>query len=96
MKNGTSLRILSILAIFLRLPSRGLAGVLPPAGQSFEKWHLLENFVNLGEFVHAFSRGGARFAAVAAPVAATPARDYEPGPIAKVNAPLQKVASSSA
>ena len=42
---------------FLRLSSRGLAGVLPPAGQIFEKWHLLENFVNLGKFFNAFEAG---------------------------------------
>ena len=53
----TSLRILSILAIFLCLSSRGLAEVLPPAGQIFEKLHFLKNFVNVGEFVCAFEAG---------------------------------------
>ena len=37
--------------------SRGLAGVLPPTGQIFEKLHLLEYFVNSGEFVCAFQAG---------------------------------------
>ena len=35
-----------------------LAGVLPPAGQIFENWHFLENFVNFGEvFLCLSSRG---------------------------------------
>ena len=42
----------------LRLSSRGLAGVLPPAGQIFGKWHFLENFVKLGEFFLCLSSRG--------------------------------------
>ena len=41
LENGTSLILLVILQYVLWLSSRGLAGVLPPAGQSFEKWHFL-------------------------------------------------------
>ena len=36
--------------------------MLPPAGEIFEKWHLLENCVNLGEFVVPFKRGASRLA----------------------------------
>ena len=46
-----------MLANFLCLSSRGLAGVLPPAGQIFEKLHFLENFVNFGESFNAFQAG---------------------------------------
>ena len=41
LKNATSLIVLSILANFLCLSSRGSAGVLPPAGQISEKWYIL-------------------------------------------------------
>ena len=39
------------------LSSRGLAGVLPPAGQIFEKWHLLELFFNFAIFIVPFNQG---------------------------------------
>ena len=48
---------------FIGLSSRGLAGVLPPAGQIFEKWHLpifVDTF--LGFFV-TFKQGASRGAA---------------------------------
>ena len=48
---------------FSLLSGRGLAGVLPPAGQIFEKLHFLENFVNLGEFVVPSKQGSSRGAA---------------------------------
>ena len=51
-----SLRILSILANFLYLSSRGLARVLPPVGQIFEKWHLLKKFDDF-RFVCNFQAG---------------------------------------
>ena len=35
----------------------GLAGVLPPAGQMFEKLHFLQIFVNFGDFLCLSSRG---------------------------------------
>ena len=60
---GSLLRILSIWAKKMLLSSRGLAGVLPPAGQIFEKRHLLENFVNFGECVVPFKEGSSRGAA---------------------------------
>ena len=38
--------------------SRGLAAVLPPAGQIFEKVRFLENFVNFGDFCLRLSSRG--------------------------------------
>ena len=43
--------------------NRGLAGVLPPAGQIFEKWHVLENFDNFLYFSVTFKQGASRGAA---------------------------------
>ena len=47
----TPSHVLAPFRTILYLSSRGLAGVLPPAGQTFEKWHLLEYFVNFGDFL---------------------------------------------
>ena len=41
----------------------GLAGVLPPAGQSFEKLHFLQNCVNFCDFFAPFKQGSSRAAA---------------------------------
>ena len=41
----------------LQFSSTVLAGVLHPAGQIFEKWHFLEDFVNLGERLSLSSMG---------------------------------------
>ena len=57
LKKRTSAIILSIFRSLLCLSSRGLAGVLPPVGQSFDKMHFLENFVNLAEMFCAFQAG---------------------------------------
>ena len=38
--------------------NRGLAGVLPPAGQISEKWYLLWIFDNFGEFFVCLSSRG--------------------------------------
>ena len=34
--------------------------MLPPAGQSFEKMHFLENFVSFGAFFVTFKQGSGR------------------------------------
>ena len=49
--------------LVLRFSSRVLAGVLPPAGQIFEKLYLLENVLNFGKFVVPFKQGSSRGAA---------------------------------
>ena len=41
----------------LWLSSRGLAGVLPPAGQIFEKWHLLDFFCDFFDMFCDFQAG---------------------------------------
>ena len=51
----------------LQLLSRGLAGVLPPAGQSFEKLHLLENFDDFAKRFATFKQGFSRDAASGGP-----------------------------
>ena len=57
MKNDTSFGILSVSDTFLRLSSRGLAGVLPPAGQIFEKLQFLEILAILVNFLRLSSMG---------------------------------------
>ena len=57
LKNDIPLRIVSDFLNFLQLPSRVLAGVLPPAGQIFEKQHPFQNVeqvfsTNLGSIVN--------------------------------------------
>ena len=67
MKNVTSSQIVSILAKTCAPSSRGLARVLPPAGQIFEKWHFLEIFDNFGELFAPFKHGSSRGAASGGP-----------------------------
>ena len=43
--------------------SRGLAGVLPPAGQIFERWCVLKICVNFGDFFVPFKQGSSKGAA---------------------------------
>ena len=50
------LQNVSFLMIFAMV-KKGLAGVLPPAGQIFEKLHFLEIVVNLGGIFCAFQAG---------------------------------------
>ena len=44
-----------------------LAGLLPPAGQIFEKMHFLEIVVNFGELFVIFKHGSSRGAASGRP-----------------------------
>ena len=48
---------------FLRISSRGLAGVLPPAGQIFEKLHFLDFGCRFSELFAIFKQGSSRGAA---------------------------------
>ena len=63
LKKCISCIILSILANLLCLSSRSLAGMLPPAGQTFEKWHFL-GFLSIWPKLFApFKQGSSRGAA---------------------------------
>ena len=55
--------LLTVFLDLLRLSSRGLAGVLPPAGQIFEKCHLLEDVYCFLNFFVIFKQGFSRGAA---------------------------------
>ena len=47
----------------MQLSSRGLSGVLPPAGQIFVKGYLLQKFVNVLYFFVTFKQGASKGAA---------------------------------
>ena len=67
MKNDTSFIFRSWFSVFFVFSSRVLAGVLPPAGQNFEKLHFLEIFVNFGAFLVPSKHGSSRGAASGGP-----------------------------
>ena len=48
---------------FVGLSSRGLAGVLPPTGQIFEKWHPLKIVDDFTNCFATFKKGAGRGAA---------------------------------